>query len=130
MPIVILLSIWSYKVSTIRILIEFFIGIAISVYTIIIAILSPCPPMNNWLGSTIMVLAWVLTQNIFIRVRCCVAARLEECGQKVLLLLGGCTIAGQIIGGLISFLLIDTYRLFEDLPPCVRALDYCATKGK
>ena len=45
-------------------------------------------------------------------------------------MLGGCTVAGQIIGGLISFLLIDTYRLFEDLPPCVSALDYCATKGK
>ena len=84
MPIVILLSIWSYNISITRIITEFFIGIAISIYIIIIAIMSPCPPMNNWLGSTIMVLAWVLTQNIFIRVRCCVAARLEECGQKVL----------------------------------------------
>ena len=64
------------------------------------------------------------------RVRCCVAARLEECGQKVLLILGGCTVAGQILGGLISFLCIDTYRLLEDLPPCVTALEFCGINRK
>ena len=93
--------------------------------------MSPCPPLlDNWFGSTIMVIAWIGAQNTFMRVRCCVAARLEECGQRTLLLLGGCTVFGQIIGGIITFLLVDTYRLFKDVPPCQSAIEFCAIHGK
>lgn len=129
LPFTIFFSIWSYKVSWIRILIEFSIGVAFSIYIIIIATLSPCPPMiGTSHGSALMVISWIITQNAFMRVRCCVAAKLEACGQKVLLLLGGCTMFGQMIGGIITFLCIDTYRLLKDAPSCESILDYCAAR--
>ncbi len=131
MPIVIFFSIWSYKVSSTRILIEFLVGLAFAIYIIIISTYSPCPPLlNTWFGSTIMVISWVAAQNIFMRVRCCIAARLEECGQRVLLILGGCTMFGQIVGGLITFLCIDTYRLLKDVPECQSIPEFCLAQGK
>ena len=88
--------------------------------------MSPCPPLlDHWLGSTLTVFAWVVSTCLFMRVRCCVAARLEECGQKILLTMGSFTMFGQMIGGVAMFLIVDTYRLFNDVPECQSALNYC-----
>lgn len=62
------------------------------------------------------------------RIRCCVAAKLEVCGEKVLLILGGCTMFGQVFGGLISYLCIETYRLLKDAPECENIESYCAAR--
>lgn len=93
--------------------------------------MSPCPPLlDHWLGPAFTVFAWVVSTCLFMRVRCCVAARLEECGQKILLALGSCTMFGQMIGGIMMFVLVDTYRVFNDVPECQSALSFCAARNE
>ena len=99
LPIAILASIWSYKVSVKRILIEFTISVLFSIYILVISIMSPCPILsNNGFGGFLIVISWIITGCIFLRVRCVTAARLEEYGHGVLLNYGFITIVGQILG--------------------------------
>ena len=54
LPITMILSIWSYAVSIKRILIEFGIFMIFIVYIVVVACMSPCPPLvNHRLGSII-----------------------------------------------------------------------------
>lgn len=127
LPVPILLSLWSYDLSLKRIIIEFIIPIACSVYIIIMAILSPCPPFvyaKYNLGGYLMVICWVLMPTMFIRVRCLVATKLEAYGKNYLLIYGICSQTGQMIGGIIIFVLVDILSLFKDKPKC-SPYDFC-----
>ena len=125
LPISIFLSIWSYEVSIKRILFEFSITLVISAYILILSILSPCPPFLGWVGSTLAIISWVLAQTLFMRVRCIIATRLERFGGHTLLILGAITQGGQIFGGVLSFLLVNIYEVFEEKPSCVFDYSYC-----
>ena len=46
------------------------------------------------------------------------ATRLQRFGEKILLILGACTMIGQIFGGLIIFLVVNIYNLLKDKDPC------------
>ena len=95
MPIVKILSIWSYNLSSLRICIEFLITLIFAVYIIVISIYSPCPPLlNHWMGSTLILIAWIFTWNMCERIRLCISTKLEICGEKTLLIIGGCTMMG------------------------------------
>jgi hypothetical protein len=59
------------------------------------------------------------------RLRCLIATRLERFGGFTLLILGALTQGGQILGGVLMFLLINIYELFEDKPSCVFDYSYC-----
>ncbi|CAF0871496.1 unnamed protein product [Brachionus calyciflorus] len=127
LPVSILFSMGSNEVSTKRILIELSIPMAISFYIISIAIMSPCPPFVNAkynLGGYFMVLCWVLLSSILIRVRCLIATKLEKYGRNSLLIFGISSQFGQVLGGLIIFVLVDVMRLFKDKPKC-SPFDYC-----
>jgi hypothetical protein len=126
LPAAILLSIWSYQASVLKICIEFSIATALSVYIIITAALSPCPPLvDSWFGSLLIITAWVLCQCIYMRVRCLVAARLERYGHSLLLALGFMTMMGQVIGGIIVYIIVNEYKLLKDKPACVFDYSYC-----
>jgi hypothetical protein len=119
LPISIILSIFSYKVSVLRICIEFSIALLFSFYILFLSLFSPCPPfLDSGFGSFMTVLAWILTQTMFMRVRCLVAARLERFGQTTLLVLGFFTMMGQIFGGLIIFVIVNIYDLLKSRPSC------------
>ena len=126
MPVAIFLSIWSYDVSLVQIIVEFLIATILSIYVLVLSILSPCPPLyDSKLGSVLSVLSWILLNCIFIRVRCLIATRLEKYGQKTLLLLGALTQVGQIFGGIIAFLCINVYELLRSKPSCIDDFSYC-----
>ena len=119
-------SIFAYEISTARILLEFLVGLLISSYILIVAIMSPCPIFVNYsIGGIIMVMCWIFASSIFIRIRCCIASKLQECGSNTLFIFGSFTIIGQVIGGVLAFFIVDVYRLLIDLPPCQKASDYC-----
>jgi len=101
-----------------RILVEFSIATFQSIYILIISIKSPCPPFNNEFGGILIVFSWVFSSCLFIRVRCLTAARLEAHGQHALLIYGLITIIGQIIGGVLIYVLVDVFRLFIDKSKC------------
>jgi glycerol uptake facilitator-like aquaporin len=101
-----------------RILVEFLLATFLSLYILIISINSPCPPFNNQFGGIFIVFSWVFSSCLFIRVRCLTAARLESHGQNALLIYGLITIIGQIIGGILIYLLVDVFRLFIAKSKC------------
>jgi hypothetical protein len=120
LPIAIFVSVWSYNVSVRQITIEFCIACCFCVYIIILSIMSPCPVLlNSIFGPLFSVLSWILSQGLFVRVRCLISARLERFGERVLLISGAMTLVGEVIGGIIMFFLIEKLRLFKEQPECI-----------
>jgi hypothetical protein len=102
-----------------RIAFEIMIGIVFSSYIFIITLFSPCPPfVNSKFGGFIIVSMWILMSFVFIRCRCIIAAKIEQHGPNVLFRLGWSTIMGQVIGGIISYIYIDVFRLLVERPHC------------
>ncbi|RNA09135.1 solute carrier family riboflavin member 3-A [Brachionus plicatilis] len=100
LPFSIIFSIWSYEASVRQIAIEFCIVLAFTFYIIFLSISSPCPPfLGSWLGPFLTVFSWIITQMMYMRIRCLVAARLERFGTL--------TMVGQIFGGLIIFIVVN-----------------------
>ena len=90
------------------------------------ATMSPCPFLVNYtIGGIIIITFWILVTSIFIRIRWCVATKLQECGQNILFVFGLLTIIGQIVGGVLAFVIVDVYRVFLELSPCQKASDIC-----
>lgn len=127
LPVAVFVSIWSYDISMTRFLIEFAIGLAFSAYIVVVSVYSPCPPLvTHWLGSWIVVTAWILAEAIFTRLRCILASKLEKFkSERLLLILGSVSLLGQITGGALIYLMVDIYRLFKHKPDCVFDFRYC-----
>lgn len=101
----------------------------LSIYLIINAAMSPCPILvHHNIGSILIISIWIIVTSIFVRIRCCVAIRLKACGENFLFIFGILTIVGQMIGGILSFVLVDIYRLFKDLPACQTVQNVCSVK--
>ena len=110
-------------------LVEFSVGLVFTAYIVAIASLSPCPPLlSHWSGSWLIILAWILTECIFIRIRCLVATSLEKHGNNILFIVGIVSTLGQMMGGVIIFVLVDVYRLFKERPECVFDFGYSQNK--
>lgn len=127
LPVPILLSLWSHEISVKRIIIEYMIPISCSIYIIVIATLSPCPPFVNAkynLGGYFIVVCWALMPTMFLRLRCLVATKFEAYGKNYLLIYGIFSQTGQMIGGIIIFILVDILSLFKDKPKCSPS-DFC-----
>jgi hypothetical protein len=104
-------------VSTKRIIFEFSIAISFSLYIVIISILSPNPPfVNNYpiIGGIFSLIAWILAQSIFCRVRCLISTKLEKYGTKTLMISGCFTLLGEVVGGIFIYVLVDVFRLFKE----------------
>ena len=113
------LSIWSYKVSIKRIFLEFSFAMICSFYLFFLAFKSPCPPfLDTWIGSFLSVLASILSQCFFMRVRCLISTRLERFGESKLIWFGFFSIAGEVFGGIFTYILIEHMRLLKELPEC------------
>jgi hypothetical protein len=116
----VLLSIWSYDVSLVRICVEFSVGVGFALYMITISVLSPCPPfLDSFVGPFLSVFSWVAVQSLFMRVRCLTAARIERHGQRSLIIIGALTQVGQLFGGCLIFALVNYYSIFKSKPVCV-----------
>ena len=128
LPIAVFSSIFSRQDSMKSIVCQFAVGLAFSLYLVAISVMSPCPPFVKsypGIGSFLAVLAWILIECIFIRLRCKIAERFERFEGEAFLFLGFVTLLGQVTGGTIIYLCIDIYRLFMDKPPCVTDFSYC-----
>ncbi len=97
MPVAVFLSIWSYNVSTTRITIELIVGLAFTVYIIIVSSMSPCPFLvDHVMGKVITVFVWFVCFIIYVRVRCIIATKLEKFGGNVFVELGFVSLCGQV----------------------------------
>jgi hypothetical protein len=127
-PFAVFITIWSNKVSSLQLFIEFTLGLLCSIYIIILSVLSPCPFLLGelvlWLGSTLSIISWIGMSCFFTRLRCLVATKLSLLGKNMLLTFGITTLIGQMIGGILIFLLVDIYKVFKEKPNCI-INDYC-----
>jgi hypothetical protein len=127
LPVSVFASIWSFNVSSKRIVIESIIPLVIAVYILITAAFSPCPPLvNHYFGGYLIVLCWIVASCWFMRIRCLVASKLEKYGEKTLFISGCFTLIGQIIGGIVIYIIIDVYRLLKDKDNCTPA-EFCSS---
>jgi uncharacterized protein YacL len=109
-----------------RISIEFIIALILSGYIIAISSYSPCPPLvNQPIGGLIAIICWIVVSFMFIRLRTIIAARLERFEKNILLILGFFTTIGQVIGGVLAYLLVETFRVYNSKPECVDDFSYC-----
>lgn len=105
MPIAILLSIWSYRASVWQILAETAIMAVFGVYIVVMAFMTPNPLFKGTThGSVLVVLSWILSQLMGMRVRCLIATRLVRFGKKALFINGVCTMLGQIFAAILGYL--------------------------
>ena len=103
MPIAILLSIWSYRASVTRILVESTTMALFGVYIVGMGLLAPHPWFEGTThGSVIIVLSWILSQLLGMRIRCLIATRLERFGKQALFINGICTMLGQILAAVLG----------------------------
>lgn len=127
LPLSIILSIFSYDVSIQRICLESIVPFILAFYIYLVSVFSPCPPFVNnkyKIGGYLIVLCWVISSLMFMRIRCLIAAKLEKYGKNILFKLGCFTIIGQVFGGLIVFLMVEYFRLFIDRPKCA-PINFC-----
>lgn len=131
LPFITFFTIWSFKVSTLQIVAELCIALSCSFYIIGVATLSPCPfLLQTWYGEALIITCWIITTCLFMRIRCVITARLQDYGQKLLLIFGGISLIGQFIGGLSIYLSINKFGLFESLPPCISDTNgYCLARN-
>ena len=119
----IFLSVLSYNVSVLRIVIEFLFALIFASYLIFNSLLSPCPLfLGTNLGSILIVGCWMCSQAIFMRTRCIISTRLERFGEATLLTSGSFTILGEVVGGIFTYFLIEHFRIFVEAPKCVSDL--------
>ena len=119
LPISIFLSIWSYSVSLKRIVFEFFFAMIFITYITVAACLSPCPPLvNHKFGSILIVVSWVISQSMFMRCRCIIATRMERFGERTLTIVGFFTVVGEVVGGIIIYIIVDIFELLKEQPTC------------
>lgn len=119
LPVAIFLSIWSYSVSIGRICVEFALAMLFTGYIVLIACFSPTPPlMDHPIGSILIVASWILSQCMFMRVRCVIAARLERFGGSTLTLVGFFNLFGEVVGGIVIFIIVEWLRFFTEKEAC------------
>ena len=112
LPLSIFISIWSYNVSSKRLVIELIAPLLISVYILITGIFSPCPPLvEHFLGGYLIVACWIVSSCWLLRIRCLIATKLEKYGQKIIFISGCFTLIGQIIGILYKCFIMITICL-------------------
>lgn len=119
LPLAIFFSIWSYEVSLKRIITEFLIAACFASYIIIISFQSPCPVfVDTLLGGYLIVISWIMSSCMFLRIRCLIATKLEKYEGNSLFIFGLATIGGQVLGGSIIFASVDVFHMFKDKPKC------------
>ena len=97
------------------------IGTAISSYLVVLAAMSPAPPLLDNGGEAIMILTWILSVGVLTYVKVSIAAilrRQKGKGGRNLFWFGVFTQIGSTVGSVAMFLLVNVYNLFTPFYPC------------
>ncbi|XP_062426728.1 solute carrier family 52, riboflavin transporter, member 2 [Rhea pennata] len=98
------------------------LGTAFGAYLMVLAALSPCPPLvGSALGTALVVLSWILFVGLFSYLKAVVGSLLHEAGHGALLWCGAAIQAGSLLGALAMFPVVSVYRLFRSGQDCVDA---------
>ncbi|XP_061189686.1 solute carrier family 52, riboflavin transporter, member 3-B-like [Saccostrea echinata] len=94
-------------------------GSIFSVYLIVLAGMSPSPPLAGSLaGSFLMVVCYIGKTCLFIYTKVCVAVLFRLDGKQSLFLLGGVTQLGACLGSVVAYILVNVIVVFQSSPQC------------
>ncbi|XP_048377000.1 solute carrier family 52, riboflavin transporter, member 2 [Stegostoma tigrinum] len=97
-----------------------FLGLLCGVYILMLAALSPCPPLlGNSMGVVLVVIAWMLFTGLFSYLKVVIGSILHEAGHLALVWCGASIQVGSLIGALVMFPLVSIYQLFTSGQACV-----------
>ncbi|KAK9402811.1 solute carrier family 52 riboflavin transporter member 2-like [Crotalus adamanteus] len=95
-------------------------GCVFGVYLMVLAALSPCPPLyDSHVGVALVVLAWILFSGLFSYLKVVIGSLLHEAGHTALLWCGAVIQAGSLLGALAMFPPTSVYRFFQRGQDCV-----------
>ncbi|XP_053348199.1 solute carrier family 52, riboflavin transporter, member 2 isoform X2 [Clarias gariepinus] len=93
-----------------------------AVYLLVLAALSPCPPLlGTNAGVAMVVISWIIFTFLFSYVKVVVSTLLHEQGHTALLWCGVFIQVGSLIGALTMFPLVSVYQVFRRAQDCVNA---------
>ncbi|XP_061110388.1 solute carrier family 52, riboflavin transporter, member 2 isoform X4 [Conger conger] len=96
------------------------VGGLFAVYLLVLAALSPCPPLlHNTTGIALVVTSWIIFTGTFSYVKVVIGSLLHEAGHSALLWCGVFIQAGSLIGALSMFPLVSIYDVFKRAQDCV-----------
>ncbi|XP_067687653.1 solute carrier family 52, riboflavin transporter, member 3-B-like [Haliotis asinina] len=105
--------------STIAISILSFSGTGFGIYLIVLAALSPHPPLQDvQAGGAIVITSWALASFLLTYAKVSIAGRLRQGGRQPLIWYGAFTQAGALIGAITAFLVVNIFKLLQDAPYC------------
>ncbi|XP_013907762.1 PREDICTED: solute carrier family 52, riboflavin transporter, member 2-like [Thamnophis sirtalis] len=95
-------------------------GCVFGVYLMVLAALSPCPPLlGSHAGVALVVMAWTFFSSLFAYVKVAISSLLHEAGHAGLLWCGAVIQAGSLLGALVMFPPTSVYHLFKSGQDCV-----------
>ncbi|KAG7500030.1 solute carrier family 52, riboflavin transporter, member 2 [Solea senegalensis] len=95
-------------------------GGVFATYLLVLAGLSPCPPLlGNPAGVALVVISWILFTGFFSYLKVVIGTLLHEEGHAALLWCGIAIQAGSLIGAVTMFPLINVYQVFSRAQECV-----------
>ena len=97
------------------------IAMAFSSYLIVLAALSPTPPLMESGGEYILIVIWILSVSFMTYTKVTIASilrRQKGRGGRNLFWYGVSTQIGSTVGSVGIFVLLNVYNLFEQYRPC------------
>ncbi|CAI5778788.1 solute carrier family 52, riboflavin transporter, member 2 [Podarcis lilfordi] len=96
------------------------VGCVFGAYLMVLAALSPCPPLvGSPAGVALVVISWILFMGLFSYLKVVIGSLLHEAGHAALVWCGAIIQAGSLLGALVMFPLASIYRLFSSGEDCV-----------
>lgn len=101
------------------------LGMLFGAYLMVLAILSPCPPLvGTTAGMVLVVLSWVLCLGLFSYVKVAASSLLHGGGRPALLAVGVAIQVGSLLGAVAMFPPTSIYHVFRSGKDCV---DLCGS---
>jgi riboflavin transporter 2 len=121
-PLSVVIGLFLRSILTFKsIFILFLLAVCTSIYVLLVAFLSPCPPLHDTLVGAILVIScYFLTYLIFYYIRIVIGNRIrQECRRKSgLFWLGASSQMGSLFGAIPMYLLVNTFNVFKSRDVC------------
>lgn len=95
------------------------IGGVFGAYLMVLAALSPCPPLlGSHAGTALVVISWIVFTGTLSYLKVVIGSLLHEAGHAALFWCGAVIQAGSLTGALIMFPLVSIYHMFHSGQEC------------
>ncbi|GAB0092323.1 solute carrier family 52, riboflavin transporter, member 3-A [Sergentomyia squamirostris] len=94
------------------------IAVAIGIYAVTTAVMSPAPPLlGNVSGEILVILSWTLLNGLISYMKLSITSIFRFQGGKSLVWVGGVSQIGSFVGAILAFVLINYAEIFTSYTP-------------